>query len=334
LGQGALAGGTAGTLLGESHLTAAEAEAAEATEGRVRHRKLGNTGLSVSEIGFGGHSWAYRRVPDGKGGLRVPTVDEAVEMLAAGLDMGVNFIDACTPHEEHLTPGEALRRLGKRDQFTISARCCHKMKGVVADKEEVYKFVDERLKMWKIDHFDLLMLSNTENDTKASGLWEMSHSIEALERVEKQGKVRFAGFGSHFTPKGFLYATKKYGEHFDVCSMPYNIRHRAADQVLPAVKQAGLGVVTIKPFARGSLLKGRDLDGADKDVARDMIAFVLENPLVDVCICGVHTLAHVKENFSASWTKITPEGRERLDRLASAVPFREDCWLDKGWLYA
>ena len=31
----------------------------------------------VSEIGFGGHSWSFRRVPDGKGGMRQLTIDEA-----------------------------------------------------------------------------------------------------------------------------------------------------------------------------------------------------------------------------------------------------------------
>jgi predicted aldo/keto reductase-like oxidoreductase len=80
------------------------------------------------------------------------------------------------------------------------------MKGVARDKQEIYKFVDERLKMWQTDRFDLLMLSNTAGDTKMSGYWDMSYSMEALDKVKKQGKIRFAGFGSHFTPELFLRA--------------------------------------------------------------------------------------------------------------------------------
>jgi len=328
MGRGAMAGTLAAPLL------AGTSRAAEKPEDQVRRRPLGKTGLEVSEIGFGGHSWAYPRVPDGKGDWRRVSIDEAVEMLAAGLDLGVNFIDACTPHEEHKTPGAALKRLGRRDEMVISARLCHKMKGREEDKAEVFKFVDERLAMWGIDCFDLLMLSNTENDTDLSGLWDMSYSIEALEKVKQQGKVRFTGFGSHFTPKGFLYAFQHYAKAFDVCSMPYNVRHRAAEQIMPLAKKAGLGVVTIKPFARGSLLKGRDLQGDEAGLPRDMIAFVLQNEHLDVCICGVHALDQVKENFSASWTGLTDDARQRLEKLAAATPCPDHRWLEEGWLYA
>jgi len=332
IGRTTVAGSAGLAALGVPRL--ASGQTGEPAPGRVRQRTLGKTGLKVSEIGFGGHSWAYSRVPDGQGGFRKVNVDEAVEMISAGLDMGVNFFDSCTPHEEHTTPGEAIKRLKRRDKIVVSARLCHRMKGVPADKDEVFRFVDERLKMWQTDYFDLLMLSNTENDTGLSGFWEMSYSIEAVEKLKQQGKIRFAGFGSHFTPELFLKAFELYGKAFDVCSMPYNVRHRAAEKVMPAAKKANLGVVTIKPFARGSLLNERDLTGADAGLPRDMIAFVLENDDLDVCICGVHTEAHVRENFSASWTRLSPERRKRLEQVAASTPCEGHRWLEEGWLYA
>jgi predicted aldo/keto reductase-like oxidoreductase len=161
----------------------------------------------------------------------------------------------------------------------------------------------------------------------------MSHSIEALEKMKEQGKARFTGFGCHFTPELFLHAFETYGEYFDLCSIPYNVRHRAAESVIPAAKQAGLGVITIKPFARGALLKERNLTGADAGLPRDMISFVLENDEVDCCLCGVHLEAHVHENFSASWTKLTPERRQRLE-IAAADPCGGHRWLEDGWRYA
>ena len=327
LGQKAVAAGTAAGLLGTTRA------AAQGAEGKVDYRVLGKTGLKVSEVGFGGHSWSYRQVPDGRGGLRKVTVDEAVEMIAAGLDMGVNFLDSCTPLEESSTPGEALKRLKARDRVIVSIRVSHKMKGRESDRQEIYKWTEDRLKLWQTDCVDLCLLCNTENDTPQSGYWDMSYSMEALDKLKQQGKIRFTGFGCHFTPELFLQSFDKFGDYFDICSLPFNVRHRAAETILPAAKKKNLGVIIIKPFARGSLLKKRDLQGTDAGLPRDMIAFVLENELVDICTCGVHSMAHVQENFSASWTPLTPPGRERLG-IAACTPCNEYAWLEEDWRYA
>jgi aryl-alcohol dehydrogenase-like predicted oxidoreductase len=328
VGQTAAAA-TAGGLLART-ARAADAPTEERQEGEVRTRVLGKTGLKVSEIGFGGHSWAYARVPDGKGSFRKVTVDECVEILRAGMEMGVNFVDSCTPLVESSLPGEALKRLKARDRFIVSIRVSHKMKGVKADQEEIYKWTEERLRLWQTDCVDLCLLCNTENDTPQSGYWDMSYSIDALETLKKQGKIRFTGFGCHFTPELFLKAFDKFGDYFDICSLPYNVRHRAAEEILPAAKKKHLGVITIKPFARGSLLKKR---GLAKGTARDMVAFVLENKHVDICTCGLHTLEQMRENFSASWTPLTPAAREQLG-VAAATPCPGYEWLERDWRYA
>ena len=225
------------------------------------------------------------------------TLDEATRMISIGLDMGVNFFDSCTPREEHSIPGEVIKRLNRRSDVIVSARLCHKMKGVPADKETIYRWVDERLKLWQTDNFDILMLTNTENDTPQSGFWDMSYSLEALDKVKQKGKIRFAGFGCHFTPDGFREAFARFGKDFDVCSVPYNIRHRMAEDLLPEAKRLGLGVVTIKAFARGELFSAPAAQKNSQGLARDMIAFVLENRQVDCCICGVHTEEQVRENL-------------------------------------
>lgn len=302
-------------------------------ERRVRQRRLGKTGLMVSEIGFGGHSWSFKRVPDEKGGLRRLTLDESERIIRVGLEMGVNFFDSCTPEAEHTVPGQIIERLGIRDQVIVSARCCHKMKGVSADRDEVTKFVEQRLKQWRTDYFDVLMLTNETYDTPQSGYWDMSYCIEALEKVKQQGKIRFTGFGCHFAPESFLDAIRKHGRFFDVCSFPYNIRHRAAERIMPAAKKAGLGIVTIKAFARGELLKDRDLRGKDQGLPRSMVAFVLQSDLVDTCICGVISEAELRENLSASWTGLTVEERRRLEMLAADTPCPRYQWLENDWRY-
>ena len=352
IGQGAAAGAVV-TMLQEAG--AAGAAVSVPPAGRAGQRVLGKTGLKVSEIGFGGHSWAYARVPVADGSFRKVTVDEAVEMIRAGLDMGVNFLDSCTALEESSTPGEAIKRLKARDRVIISIRVSHKMKGRKEDRDEIYKWTESRLKLWQTECADLCLLCNSAGDTRQSGYWDMSYCIEALDKLKQQGKIRYTGFGCHFTPELFLKAIDQFGDCFDICSLPYNIRHRAAETVFPAAKKKNLGIITIKPFARGALLTGRGLKEADAvgalagsapavslrtdphpenagtDLARDMISFVLENPQVDICTCGVHTLGQVQENFSASWTKLTPQGRQRLG-IAAATPCPGHAWLEEGWL--
>ena len=302
---------------------------------KVKHRTLGKTGLRVSEIGIGGHSWAYKQVPDGKGGLRRPTIDEAVGMIKAALEVGVNFFDSCTAFEESSVPGEALKRLGMRDKVIVSIRVSHKMKGRKADMQEIYKWTETRLKLWQTDYVDMCLLCNTEKDTPQSGYWDMSYSTEALDKLKQQGKIRFTGFGCHFTPELFLESFDKYGDYFDIVSMPYNIRHSAAKKLLPQAKKKNLGVITIKPVARGLLLKNLDLKGSYASLPRDMIASVLEDKNVDICTCGVHTIEQTKENLSASWTRLSPKARERIKKVAATpVQDPEYAWLEQDWQYA
>jgi aryl-alcohol dehydrogenase-like predicted oxidoreductase len=331
VGQTACVGGIAALLDGSA--SAAEAVKA-ATAGRVGRRTLGKTGLSVPEIGFGGHSWNFAKVPDGHGGLRRVNPDEAARMISLGLDLGVNFFDSCSPLEEHSVPGEVIKRLGKRDQVIVSARLCHKMKGVAEDRKIIERWVEERLRLWQTDRFDILMLTNTENDTPQTGYWDMSYCLETVDQLKRQGKIRFAGFGCHFTPQWFREAFAKFGRQWDICSVPYNARHRGAEELLPEAEKLGLGIITIKALARGELLQGRGAGDADAGLARDLVAFVLEQPLVDCCICGVHSEAHVRENFSASWTKLTPAARQRLTALAARTPCRDLAWVEQGWLGA
>ncbi len=361
IGGAALVGGIAAAALAPSKTDAA-LPASKGSPGKVGFRVLGKTGLRVSEVGFGGHSWSYARVPDGNGGLRKPSLEEAERMIGVGMEMGVNFFDCCTPMDEHTVPGEVLRRLKARDRAIISARLCHKQKGIENDKKEIFKFVEERLAALKTDRIDILMVTNTEDDTKQSGYWDMSYAIEALDKVKQQDKIRFTGFGCHFTPELFLTAFEKYGREFDVVSLPYNIRHRAAESLMPSAEKLGMGIVTIKPFGRGELLTsdppaagakaaagpeptplgsrtapGREVPLSilsQPGLARDMMAFALQNELVDVCICGVHTVAQTRENFSGSWTKLSPEARQRLEQLAAASPFSSDDWLERGWRVA
>jgi aryl-alcohol dehydrogenase-like predicted oxidoreductase len=316
VGQAAVAGGAAAWIGGAS--------GAEAPM-QVKYRTLGRTGLKVSEVGIGGHTWIYHKQLRDKA---------AEELLAAAMEHGINYIDGCLDDPENTVPGEALKRMGKRDKFVICVRWFgHGDRDVYGKAGEedaaVTAFVEKRLKHWQTDYLDIAMASDRRN-----GNWDWSVTLAAFEKMKKAGKIRFCGFGTHFDPAKYKTLIAQFGKSFDICSMPYNVRHRAAEEVLPAADEAGLGIITIKPFARGSLLKNKSLQGADAGLPRDMIAFVLENKHVDVVISSMPSVACLKENVSGSWTPLTPEGRKRLEvAAANECPPGERDWLDRDWRY-
>ena len=142
VGFGVVAGGMAGPLLEDAR--------SQTSARKVKSRVLGKTGLKVSEIGIGGHSWAYKQVPDGKGGLRRPTVEEAMRMISDAMDKGVNFFDSCTPLVKSSTPGEALKRLGLKPgpQFGVILRSLRDawLDGRVRDEAGEQALLDDLLK--------------------------------------------------------------------------------------------------------------------------------------------------------------------------------------------
>ena len=294
----------------------------------VPRRTLGKTGLKVSVVGFGGHSWSYARVPAADGKMRRVTQDEATAMVKLGLDMGINYFDGCTPYAEHEVPGKALHDLGARKHAILCCRNIHKMKGTKQDKTVLHDFIADRLKAWRTDFVDIMFAGMATEEA-----WDMSYAIEALDEIKRKGQARFTGFGSHFSPAIYRDAISRYGQHFDICSMPYNIRHRAAEEIFPRADRAKLGIVTIKPFARGSLFKALRADepeATDADLAAKMIRFVVANERVDVCLCGVHTLDHVRTNFGAAARPLAADERQALRGLALG-PTDADDWLEHHW---
>ena len=290
---------------------------------------LGKTGLDVPAVGFGGHSWSYARVPTGGPRPRVVNLHEATGMIGLGLDMGVNYFDACTRPEEHEVPAKALKALGKTKDAIVCIRCLHLMQGTEADKKVLKDFIEERLKVWGRDHVDIMFAGMA-----TYAYWDMSFAIEALEEMKKKGQARYIGFGSHFSPNQYRVAISKYGKHFDMCSLPYNLRHRVAEQVFEEAEKAKLGIVTIKPFARGSLFKALKEDepkASDADLASKMMRFVAANKSVDVALCGVHSEDHVRQNFGAVSQPLAADEEAALTRQAQALARGGD-WLEQHWV--
>ncbi len=89
-------------------------------------------------------------------------------------------------------------------------------------------------------------------------------AMEAMTEAQKAGKVRYIGFTGHKSPAmhlGMLEDAEKHGVHFDAVQMPLNVADAHYDSfeklVLPVLIKKKIGVLGMKPFAGGFLIKNQ-----------------------------------------------------------------------------
>lgn len=194
------------------------------------YRPLGRTGFKASDIGIGTSQ-------------TFPT-----EVLKAALDAGINYFDT----SEGYGRGQAERSIGEaikgRDRKSLFITTKLRLDGL-ADVAALTAKLDESLARLQTDYVDCLMMNPP---TAASVKNELFH--QAVAELKKQGKVRFAGAGTHGarTPgqgepmDEILLAAVEDGR-FDVLLVVYNFLQKdPGDRVLEAASKKGLGVTIMK----------------------------------------------------------------------------------------
>ena len=209
------------------------AAAAENPEQPLPTRVLGRTGEEVSILGLG-------TAPVGEG---PPDVDQAVEVFAAAMDRGVNFIDTARIYGN---AEEALGRLipDRRDNLFLATKCWTD----TADRAE--QSLDESLRLLNTDYVDLCHIhhiggKNVDQVLADDGI------LEYLVKQKEAGKIRFIGLSGHARSSRFLEVLET--DEIDVVMMVLNYADRNIyefeSDVLPACRERNVGVVAMKAFA-------------------------------------------------------------------------------------
>ena len=188
----------------------------------IRKRKLGKTGLEVSEVAFG----------------CMITSDQSVIERAA--DLGVNLFDTARGYQggnnERLV-GAALK--GRRDKVHISTKTGG------GTKTEALAHLEESLRQLGTDHVDIWYL---HGKSKAA---ELTDDLLDAQRVAKeQGKIRFAGVSLHSGHAEVIPAA--IAKKMDVVLVTYNFTMADRnDALMQSLHDAGIGVVAMKVMAGG-----------------------------------------------------------------------------------
>lgn len=224
------------------------------TVASMRHRPLGRTGLSVSEIGFGG--WGI-----GKSMWGATQDADSMKALHAALDSGIDYFDTAYAygrgHSERLI-ARLFKEAGRK--AVVSTKCPPKNMewpahprtplALAFPPEWIRLCVDRSLRALSTSELTLYQFHVWSDHWLKDPLWpEVAATFAALK---KEGKVRFVGASLNDDPDTAL-ALVESG-FVDQVQVLFNLfNQKAADRLLPLCKAKNVAVVVRCPFDEGSL---------------------------------------------------------------------------------
>jgi predicted aldo/keto reductase-like oxidoreductase len=198
----------------------------------MRYVIFGKTGLTVSELGFGG----------------IPLIrlkeDLAVAVLHRAYERGVTLYDTANMYldsEEKI--GTAFS--GIRSKVVIAS------KSIRRDAAGMTKHIEKSLKRLKTDYIDLYQLHQVSKETDWNAIMAPGGAMEALLQARDKGKIRYIGVTSHSLEMALKLVKT---DLFSSIQFPFNFIEIAAKDELHAVaRERNMGILAMKPFAGGMI---------------------------------------------------------------------------------
>lgn len=295
---------------------------------RIKRRRLGRTGLCVSELSYGAMN------------LRLlDTIDEAYEILDYVLDQGINLIDTARAYngvngngemvESEVLVGDAIRRRTDLDEPIVVVTKGHGYTPSQLDEDlsaslsklEVTGKGDLRIGKNPIY---LVYFYHGLNQER----WETIVSSGSLERAleaKSQGIVSFIGFSSHYRNAPEIKAALD-ADVFDVIELPYNIFNASLGEdgeinLLKYAHERDVGVINMKAFGGNSMPDMYNVLQEHIDIDyRAMLNFCLSNPYITTVDAGARYVNEFSLDIdTATSPRPTPEELARLKNEASKI---------------
>ncbi len=308
----------------------------------MKTRKLGSQGLEVSELGLGcmGMSEFYGTGDE----------EESIATIHRAIELGVTFLDTADmygPFTNEKLVGKAIS--DRRDQVTIATKFGNERKedgtrvGVNGKPDYVRKACEASLQRLGVDHIDLYYQHRVDTDTPVEETWG------AMKELVEAGKVRYLGI-SEAAPETIR---KAHAVHpITALQTEYSLWSRdVEDEILPTVRELGIGFVPYSPLGRGFLtgqiqafedlpegdyrrnsprFQGENFDknlelvekvrqiADEKGVAPSQLAlaWLLHQGEDIVPIPGTKRREYLEENAAATEIQLTDEELSRIDEVA------------------
>lgn len=314
----------------------------------MKYRRLGNTGLIVSELSLGTMQF-------GKG-MNMGGLDQQAtkEMVAFAMDHGVNFIDTADVYsrgESETLVGNALA--GIRSEIVLATKFRLPMSDNInrsgATRVNIMRGIESSLKRLKTDYIDLYQVHGWDSNTP------LEETIRTLDDLVRQGKVRYIGLSNYLAwqaATAVMMQERLNLEKFVTAQMHYSLVGRGLEhEFLSFAEYHKLGILVWSPLS-GGFLSGKYPRGSappegtrfaqagqfvpmDRDVAfetvdvlraiaadhgctpaRVALAWLLTRPAVSSVIVAARKLDHLEDNLLAGELQLSGDELKRLDRVS------------------
>ena len=297
----------------------------------MKFRKLGRTGLNVSEIGYG--AWGI-----GKAMWVGAEDDESLRSLKAARDAGVNFFDTALAYGDGHSEQLISKAFGKSPEVIIASKVPPKNMqwGVRAGsplansfpKQYVLDCLDQTLKNLGRDSVDIYQFHTWIDDWASDPEWQ-----ETVHAMKKSGKSKFVGISvQNHQPANVLKALDT--GLVDAVQVIHNIFDQSPeDDLYPHAQKNDIGIIVRVPFDEGALTgkinpetrfpegdfrniyfegeRKRDVWDRIQAITEDLnvdvaempeyaLRYILSQPAVSTIIPGMRNTKHVAANTAAS----------------------------------
>lgn len=279
----------------------------------MKYRKLGRTGLNVSEISLG--SWLTY------GGY--VEKEKAANSIHKAYELGINFFDTANVYERgaaETVVGEALRNY-PRESYVLATKVFGEMGDGPNDKGLSRKHIIEQcnasLSRLGLDYIDVYYCHRFDRGTP------LEETLRALDDLVTQGKVLYVGVSewtAYQMVEAHAIADKLLLDRIVVNQPVYNMFNRYIEkEVIPMGTEKGIGQVVFSPLAQGVLTgkyrKGQEIPSESRANSENWGADHIKEEHLD----KVEKLIHIADELGVKLSQLALAWILRQDNVASAL---------------
>lgn len=272
----------------------------------MNYRTFGKLDWKPSALGFGT--------------MRLPIIGEdpsaideqqAITMLRAGIDGGINYVDTAYPYhggKSETLVGKALQE-GYRDKVHLATKM---PSWLIESQADMTRIFEEQLQRMQTDHVEFYLLhalgAARWHKLRDAGVLEWAH-----ERI-REGRIGHLGFSFHDTNTVFREIVDAYQE-WTFCQIQYNFldeETQAGTDGLHYAASRELGIIVMEPLRGGKLAAPNaeistmwDTASTKRSAAEWALDWVWNHPEVSLLLSGMSTPAQVQQNLDAAGVSAT-----------------------------